>query len=66
MTTRRRIQKAREERLTKSLEAARDALSDIIDDIEMGQTGDVTDALEAVDNRLNRAYQQAERMEGER
>ena len=75
MTTRRRFQmarkerlvtdleKAREERLVAGLEKARDALINIIDDVEQGDTTGVTDALEAVNDRINRAYGQAERME---
>lgn len=56
----RRIQNRQEERFIKNLEEARDALSDIIEDVEMGRTDDIMDALEAVDVRLNRVHRQAE------
>ena len=61
----RRMEKAREERFAKNLEDARDALSDILADVEVGDTENIMDALEAVDVKLDRVYRQAERMEGE-
>ena len=64
MTTRRRIQKAREERFVKNLEEARDALTGIIDDVEAGcYADDLANSLDEVSDRVNRSYSQAERME---
>ena len=60
------MEKRQEERFVKNLESARDALDSIIDDITMGDTSDVMDALESVGEKLDRVHRQAERMEGER
>ena len=61
------MQKVMEERkFVKSLTDARDALNDIIDDVTMGRTEDVVDALAVVDTRLNRAHRHAQELDGER
>lgn len=61
----RRIEKAREERFIKGLTDARDALDSIIDDVELGDTENIMDALEAVDVKLDRVHRQAQRVEGD-
>ena len=60
--------KAQEERLVEGLEKARDAITNIIEGVETGDTSDIFDALESVDLTLGRVYKQmerAERMESE-
>ena len=60
------MEKRQEARLFDGLEKARDALTDILADVEQGQIENVVDALEAVDETLERTYKMAERLEGER
>ena len=64
MTTRRQIQKAREERLLDSLEEAVDTLSDIIDAVEAGEQEDFLGGVEVAEVLLAKAKRRLERMEG--
>ena len=67
MITRRRIQKAREERFVKSLEEARETLDSVIEQAERGGVGERTlDSLQDFSEQMERVYTQAQRMEGER
>lgn len=60
--SRREIEKAREERPSRDLTKARDALSELIDDLDTSDAHGVIDAIQGVDATLGRAYRQAETM----
>ena len=65
MTTRqasRQLEKAREQRFLKSLEDARDTLTDVIEQAERGSAL-ALDTLEDLSGQLDRVYSQADRME---
>ena len=64
MTTRRQIQKAREERFVKSLEEAVDTLADIIDAVESGEEEDFVEGVGVVEVLLAKAKRRLEWMEG--
>lgn len=63
MTTRRRIQKAKEERFIKSLEEARETLDSLIEQAERGSSRTL-DTLEQFSDEMDKVYSQARRMEG--
>ena len=63
MTTRRRVQKAMQERLAKSLSDAHGILGEAVELAEQGDSR-VFDTLEEFDSAIGRAYRQAERLEG--
>ena len=65
MTTRRRMQKAREQRFVKSLEEARETLDSVIGQAERGSARTL-DTLESFSEQMDAIYEQAERIEGER
>ena len=62
MTTRRRIQKRREERFVKSLEEARETLDSVIGQAERGSMRTL-DTLEQFSDAMDAIYDQVERME---
>ena len=64
MTTRRQIQKAREERFVKSLEDACGTLVSIIDAVESGEEEDFVEGVGVVEVLLAKAKRRMERIQG--